>query len=383
MTGTGGYQKMLGSFSDLKGDIGLLRRYLTQRAFANRLIAFCDTEGITDCCRKAARFTAEEMIATSCSQLGFKTGNGRERMVRILLDILSECDVLETQFTDGRVIYAFKGASRSIAPLDAEESALMEEMFLPKMEFFERCVDYAGAFLKGGDYLYEFDDGAAMIWDRFLGNFEFKVARKFLLSAMDTPVTPQPSILDLCCGTGHGLDAIFKAWPDAKVTALDFTGALRQTALAKVVKYNGAINWVDPAAWAGFGHRLPFPNHTFDKVFFSCGDPYISDILRYGVYSEIKRILKPGGMLGSVAWGYPDKERVHVNNKWTRIGVYIHDFAESVCRGWQGFHDIDATVRMAEELGFERCNPLLNSYYMLETAAWIFKTPDADKPQRP
>lgn len=368
------------SFTDLRSNINLLRKYLTQRAYANRLIAFCEAEGILDCSRKAARFTAEEMNARLGSELGFKTGNGRERMVGILLDLLSECGILEAQKQDGRVVYAFKGASRIDTTLDTADSALMEEIFSSKMEFFDRCVEHAGVFLRGGDYLYEFDDGAATIWDRFLGNFEFKVAREFLVSAMNTHTTRQPKILDLCCGTGHGLDAILKEWPDARVTALDFTGAMRKTALAKVAKYNGAINWIDPLAWAGFGHPLPFTDHAFDKVFFSCGDPYISAPLRYGVYSEIKRVLKPGGVLGSVAWGYPDIARTHVNDPWIRIGVYIHDFAESVCRGWQGFHDIDATVRMAEELGFERCNPFFNSYYMLDTAAWLFKTPDGKKP---
>ena len=379
---------MPASFTNLKDDINLLRKYLTQRAFANRLLEFCKSQGILDCCRTAGRFTAGEMYAVLCAQRGFKTGSGRERMGRILFDLLSECGILETRTTDGLVIYAFKGDSRILTPLSADDRALLDEIFSSKMEFFERCVEHAGVFLKGGGYLYEFDDDAAVVWDRFLGNFEFKVARNFLVSAMNAYATPQPSILDLCCGTGHGLETILKEWPDAKVTALDFTGAMRQTAQAKTDRYNGAINWIDPLTWPGFGHPLPFASRSFDKVFFSCGDPYISEPIRYGVYSEIKRVLKPGGVLGSVAWGYPDAARAHVNNRWIRIGVYIHDFAESVCRGWQGFHDIDATIKMAEELGFERCNPFLNSYYMLDTAAWLFKRPDEnedgqDKARRP
>lgn len=368
---------MSGTFTDLRSGITMLRRFLTQRVYAARLVDFCKSEGITDCCRKAGRFTAAEMNAILGKDAGFKTGDNRERMVGILLDLLEERGVLGTEASNGPVIYTFKGKPAEIKPLDVEESAVMEEVFASKMEFFERCLDHAGRFMKGAGFLYEFDDSAATVWDRFLGNFEFKVAREFLLSSMNSYHTAKPRILDLCCGTGHGLEAILKQWPDARVTALDFTGAMRDTALAKAARHNGAINWIDPDAWAGFGHALPFSGRAFDKVFFSCGDPYISEPIRRGVYAEIKRVLAPGGILGSVAWGYPDRGRIHVNNPWIRTGVYIHDFAESVCRGWQGFHDVDATIKMASELGFERSSVFFNNYYMLDTAIWIFRAPGA------
>lgn len=368
---------MPGTFTDLRDDISLLRKFLTQRAYAARLIAFLKEEGIIDCSRKAARFTAEEFMQLLGAELGYKPGGCRTRMIQILLDFLEECGTLTSQQPDGSpLIYTYVGGTKNLRPLSVPEAAQMERIFASTIEFFDRCFEHAGRLLKGSGFLYEFDEGAATVWDRFLGNFEFKVAREFLLNSMNVYRVDGPRVLDLCCGTGHGLDAILRQWPDAKVTALDFTDTMRPTAMAKAGGHNGAIEWVSPQLWRGFGYSLPFEATSFDKVFFSCGDPYIEEALRAGVYREIKRVLKPGGILGSVAWAYPDRQGLHVNNAWIRLGVYIHDFAESVCRGWHGFHDAASTIQMAEELGFERCSVFLNNYYMLDTAVWIFKTPD-------
>ncbi|MBI5561794.1 MAG: class I SAM-dependent methyltransferase [Deltaproteobacteria bacterium] len=367
------------AFTDLRGDIELLRRFLTQRAYTARLIEFARGEGIFDAVRAAKRFTASEFLDMLRVEAGYKTVDGRGRMAGVLLDFLEECGMAVREVNNaGTAVYSFKDAPPP-APLSADEERRMEEVFGAKIEFFDRCMAHAGVFLRGGGHLYTFDADAALSWDRFLGNFEFRVARDFLINAMGASGTPSPRILDLCCGTGHGLETILRQWPDARVTALDFTETMRHVALARVGRHNGAIRWTGSAQWNGFGSPLPFAGRGFDMVFFSCGDPYIPEHIRAGVYGEIKRVLRPGGLLGSVAWAYPDRDKARVAGHWQRLGVFIHDFAESVCAGWRGFHGADETIKMAEALGFERCGLFMNNYYMLDTAVWLFRAPETKR----
>lgn len=370
---------MLKCFVDLRDGVALLKRFLVQRAYSRKLVDWARKDGVISVLSKPGVFTTEDYLAALETGLGYKMqDDARRRMALVLLDFLEESGQLKAM-PPGKAMrtYAVIPNAAVPEPLSFADAEMMENIFESKTTFLDRCLGYAGEFLRGNEYLYDFGDGTGEAWDRFLGNYEFNLAREFLAKAMSGDAAGR-EIMDLCCGTGHGIDAVSRVCPGAAITALDFTDALRHIAFERAARAGAQVFWPN-TAWKGFGHALPFEDQRFDMVLFSCGDPYIKRQERAAVYAEIKRVLKPGGTLGAVAWGYPDKHRRHIRNNWVRLGVYIHDFAESVCAGWQGFHDVDETIGMARRLGFIPANPFFDNFYMLDTAVWMFKKPEAGK----
>jgi ubiquinone/menaquinone biosynthesis C-methylase UbiE len=368
---------MKAASEDIKTGIDILRQFLVPRTFTLRLVDFAQQEGILSLMNGMKIFTKEEFCDRAAVRLKYKTGDrARKRMLFILLDFLKELDYISPVSPTGGQDSAHKcNNAQPLPALSPSEEKALKEGFASEVEFFGRCIDYAGEFLRGGDYLYNFTQGMEDIWDRFLGNYEFSIARDILFKAMASDKTEDCQLLDLCYGTGHGLKAICRDFPNAGITAIDFTGAMRQFTISRLGEDFAKINWVDESRWNGFGSKLPFKDKVFDMVFFSCGDPYIPEPMREYVYKDIYRILKPGGSAGVIAWGYPDRQKRHIQNKWIRKGIYIHDFAESVCKGWHGFRDIGSTISMAKDIGFVGLNAVVDNYYMLDSAIWVFKRP--------
>lgn len=364
---------MIVAFEDIKTGIDILRQFLVPRAFTARLTELARKEGILSVVREMKKFTKQEFCDTVEKRLGYKTDDAvRKRMLIVLLDFLEECGHISQDLHD---IYTCNGDVKSVPSLSTDEMKTMGKIFGGQVAFFDRCIDYAGDFLRGSDYLYSFEKGMEQIWDRYLENYEFSIARNILLKAITINKIPNCKIMDLCFGTGHDLEVICRNFPDADITAIDFTDAMRLFVMSKMGNNSAKIQWIDASRWRGFGNNLPFEDMIFDRVLFSCSDPYIPEHEREGVYRNIFRILKPGGILGVIAWGYPDRTKKHIQNNWVRKYIYIHDFAESVCRGWYGFHEIGNTIKMARDIGFVEANGLSNGFYMLNSAIWIFKRP--------
>lgn len=367
---------MTSTIINIREGINVLRQFLIPRAFTPKLIEFTNKEGIFSVIGEMGRFTREDFYEALSKRLKYKTEDrARKRMVNVLLDFLAECSQVFHRFSHGTPeIYIYNKNAKLPAPLPSTEIENLEKIFRDQYLFFDRCIYYAGDFLRGGNYLHSFSEGMESIWDRFLGSYEFSIARDILLRAMAINKKPGCKIMDLCYGTGQGLKTIIEYFQDAYITAIDFTDTMRPFVQARIGSNSAKVQWMDATKWSGFGETLPFEDITFDRIFFSCGDPYIPQHLREVVYKEIFRILKPGGILGVVAWGYPDRGKRRIQNGWVRRSIYIHDFAESVCEGWHGFSDIDSRIKMARDIGFVE-NSLFNNFYMLDSAVWMFKRP--------
>jgi SAM-dependent methyltransferase len=233
-----------------------------------------------------------------------------------------------------------------------------------------------------------FDEECADTWERFLGCAAFRSCREVLLECLGIDDRAEPRILDLCHGPGWGLEAILSRFPASRITALDFTDAFRTVALERVAlaqernRREGRpvppILWVGRDGWAGFGQSMPFPDDAFEVVFFSCGDPYIPARLRHDAYRDVARVLAPGGRLGVLTRCRPDAAARHVPSFWLRISALAHDFAESVCEGWEGFPDADENIRMFSRLGFRGGMAIPTSMSVLESSLWVLRKSRAD-----
>ena len=104
--------------------------------------------------------------------------------------------------------------------------------------------------------------------------------RHLRMSAKRLELAPRSRILDLCCGTGRSTLAIHQAYPDARITALDFSEGMLELAGRKSELVN--VEWVlgdatDPASegvsgpfdaiYMAYGIRnLPYPNRCLGNL---------------------------------------------------------------------------------------------------------------------
>jgi demethylmenaquinone methyltransferase/2-methoxy-6-polyprenyl-1,4-benzoquinol methylase len=113
-------------------------------------------------------------------------------------------------------------------------------------------------------------------------------------------------VLDLACGTG---DLAFAAVErGATTTGLDLTPRMVQLASAKPTLHPTKMNWL-----VGDMTVLPVKTGTFDLVTTGYGLRNVPDLS--AALTEIHRVLKPGGFMGSLDFNRPDAA-------WLR-GVYF------------------------------------------------------------
>ncbi|WP_245222447.1 methyltransferase domain-containing protein [Ruegeria sp. HKCCSP351] len=99
--------------------------------------------------------------------------------------------------------------------------------------------------------------------------------------------------LDLCCGHGNVTEGLIKA--GASVTGLDFSSSMLEMARSSVPE----AKFVEGDAMA-----LDFDDGTFDIVTIGFGIPHVPDPPR--VFTEARRVLRPGGRLAFSVWCGPE-----------------------------------------------------------------------------
>ena len=114
------------------------------------------------------------------------------------------------------------------------------------------------------------------LWNWFRSSFMATIA-----------VAPGQRVLDVCAGTNAVGIALLKREPSLKVYAMDRSVAMQVVGRQRAQALGFHIDSV-----IGDVHRLPFPDNHFDTVTLQ----YATRHLRVNdVFSEIHRVLKPGG----------------------------------------------------------------------------------------
>jgi SAM-dependent methyltransferase len=351
------------------------------------ILQMAEDDGILDRMRQRSAFTWEDLCWDLQSNLGYALQEGnRQRMIGLLLLLLAECGWVRE--TGG--VWQWAAADPPPMPevgngaIPTRESPTGDAQYL----FFRACLKSIPTYLRGGKPSVLFDEQNAPAWELFLGCAEFRTCRTVLLELMGIANCPSFRLLDLCHGPGWGLEAAITRFPAIRITAVDFTEVFWDRARTRAAGAQGRqqqvghavspIVWLGPERWKGFGHPLPFPDASFEAVFFTGGDPYIPRGLRREVYGEVGRILVPEGRLGILTRCCPDPGGRHVRSFWLRIAALAHDFAESVCEGWEGFSDAEENVRVFSDVGFEGGLPVSGNMSLLESCLWIVKRCSAD-----
>lgn len=334
----------------------LLKDFLPQKFLSGRLLRFVEEEGILCLFEAMRQFDFPEAVEALRGKGYLLSDRTRLRMIKVLIDFLSECGYVVEN--NGR--YTWNDGNMFSAVLGKDESGLVKGSFRGQIDFFEECIHRAASFLRGGPPLCGFDSGSLGLWEKFLGNAEFRFARSVLAEALLSGRERGSSVLALCYGPGFDIRQLQEEAPDAGLSALDFKGVFFEGAYRRSLDPQ-SVQWIDPLLWKGFGDPLPFRDFTFDYVFFACADPYIPEELRESVYADIFRVLKPGGALGILTRSYPDRERTFVTEPWIRRGVCLHDFAEGLCEGWNGFYDAGESAALFSKIGYTLRSLLLSA----------------------
>jgi malonyl-CoA O-methyltransferase len=154
--------------------------------------------------------------------------------------------------------------------------------------------------------------------------------RNRLLERLDIVRLQPKAILDLGAGTGHSSKELRHRYRGAEVIALDLSPGM----LAQAERRQAWLRRFDPVI--ADAHRLPLKDASVELVFSNlmlewCHDPD-------AVFQEIRRVLKPGGLLTFTTLG-PDTLR-ELREGWRKIDPYtrVHRFID--------MHDLgDALMR--------------------------------------
>jgi malonyl-CoA O-methyltransferase len=154
--------------------------------------------------------------------------------------------------------------------------------------------------------------------------------RNRLLERLDIVKLQPKAILDLGAGTGHSSKELRHRYRGAEVIALDLSPGM----LAQAERRQAWLRRFDPVI--ADAHRLPVKDASVELVFSNlmlewCHDPD-------AVFQEIRRVLKPGGLLTFTTMG-PDTLR-ELREGWRKIDPYtrVHRFID--------MHDLgDALMR--------------------------------------
>ncbi|MDQ0418034.1 demethylmenaquinone methyltransferase/2-methoxy-6-polyprenyl-1,4-benzoquinol methylase [Croceifilum oryzae] len=125
-----------------------------------------------------------------------------------------------------------------------------------------------------------------------------KAWRKFAMKKMN--VQPGQTALDICCGTCDWTLALAEASEHGNVVGLDFSSNMLEIGRKKV-KDSGHSDQIELVQ--GNAMSLPFEDSTFDYVTIGFALRNVPDYVQ--VLQEMKRVVKPGGLVVSLELSKP------------------------------------------------------------------------------
>jgi demethylmenaquinone methyltransferase/2-methoxy-6-polyprenyl-1,4-benzoquinol methylase len=177
--------------------------------------------------------------------------------------------------------------------------------------------------------------------------------RKFLNSI---EIHPGDEVLDLCAGTNAVGIGLLKREPTAHVRALDRSKEMQEVG-GKIARAQG----FEIESHIGDAHKLPFPDASFDIVTLQWASRHLQVV---EVFSEVRRVLKPGGTFYHCDMLRPENRIVQALYStylrfclWSTALIFHSGAAAWSCRDYfvqaiEMFYSTRELTEMLEHLGF-------------------------------
>ncbi|KAJ6153662.1 Sterol 24-C-methyltransferase [Penicillium chermesinum] len=178
--------------------------------------------------------------------------------------------------------------------------------------------------------------------------FQQAIARHEHYLAMRTGITEGMKVLDVGCGVGGPAREIVK-FTDAHVTGLNNNDYQIDRATHYAVKQglSDKMTFVKDDFM-----QMKFPDNTFDAVYAIEATVHAPELV--GVYSEIFRVLKPGGKFGVYEWLMTDEyNNDDPEHRRIRLGIEQGDGISNMVRvseGLKAFQDAGFILEHHEDL---------------------------------
>jgi len=127
-------------------------------------------------------------------------------------------------------------------------------------------------------------------------------------------------VLDIGCGTGTFVSHIKESFPDVEVVGLDPDPKALARARRKSERGGLAIQ-LDQ----GFADQLPYPQHSFDRVFSCFMFHHLPAAEREASLREVRRVLKPTGRFHLLDFSTPEAHSSGRLSTWLHSGHRLKD----------------------------------------------------------
>lgn len=135
---------------------------------------------------------------------------------------------------------------------------------------------------------------------------EYAFKRRLLQHA---GLSPTARVLDVGCGTGTLLSLARKTYPEATLVGIDIDDRILRLASEKTSAHLGRATLTD----------LPFSAARFDCVFATLVFHHLLHDEKVEAFSEILRVLRPGGWLQAADFGKPRNGLMRVMGKLVQM----------------------------------------------------------------
>jgi SAM-dependent methyltransferase len=175
------------------------------------------------------------------------------------------------------------------------------------------------------------------LYDHYLGPLIFEPYAVDLATRLGD--VRSGSVLETAAGTGRVTRAMVRSLPAAvRIVATDLSQPMLDFAAARAD--SARVTWRQADALS-----LPFASGTFDAVVCQFGVMFFPD--KAAAYSEVLRVLKPGGRLLFNVWGRIEDNELAQLVTEAVAGLFPEDPPRFLARTPYGYHD---TARIRDEL---------------------------------